>query len=699
MVAPLLLFAAFAVVLAGSLPFLPASGAWLRPTIALTLVLAGLACSRQHFSQVRTSRTVWAGLALPALLLVLWLVRGQRALGWLGNPDTPQLSTSLLVLCAAAVLLLILAQKHRAVDALPVLLAAGISVWSAAVLVTSFFPGVFMRFLQLFQATPTTLAVLAAMAALLLFGLLIFQPFTRFWRIASCIAVASNALLLVRMDRPLAWGLLSLGLIVLLVITVRRFQDVSVRTTTAAFALCALALLATFLRLPEPLRAQVPAEVGIQHGLSAQIVSKALTAYPGSVVWGFGPDSFVRLFAAYRGPAWNQTPLWNVRFAEPSSVAWQLVIGWGVLALLVATALLLWVIFVCVQVALAGQWKGTRKAFIRRAGYGDDLQPVAVGVCAALFVGVMTTFLASVGAPVVFLVALLTGWSLRQGAPIEASTDTPRSRMVGLWVVVICMFAAAACGVVVIRTAQMENRLQRVLGANDAASRMVELPWLMEEAQRSRDNRFLRLAIWARLRSAHASDIDEAFQSQAYAESVLVAQRAVSLSNDIRTLDQGIVTLMESRAAGAETPELESWVEKARSSEPDNPVWPFVAGQLVDVSDPAKAESDYRAAFAMKPDYVPNTRALALLLERTERQEEGLALLESLRVAVPYDDAVILALSAMLLRRNADGDVARVEVLLRAQAERPQASEVLKREYKSFLDLIAPATSTPAIVE
>lgn len=695
--APLLLFAAFAVVVLGGMPFLPASGAWLRPTFALVLILAGLACSRRHFSQVRTLKSVWAALAFLGLLLVFWLVQGQRTLGWFGNPDTPQLSTSLLIVSIGVILLLLLAQKHRLVDALPVFLTAGLTVWSTVAFVLSFFPSTFFSFLQLFQTTPTTLAVLAVMAALVLLAVLIFKPLPLLWRIAATVAVAGNILLLLRMDRPLAWGLLGLGTVAVLVIAVRRFQDVSVRTTVAAFALCALALVATFLRLPEPIRAQVPAEVGIQHRLTIQIVTKAISAHPGGLVWGFGPDSFVRLFAAYRGPAWNQTPLWNVRFAEPSSLGWQFVVGWGPLASLVATVFVAWATMISAQVALAGQWRGTRKAFVRRAGYGSDMQPTAVGVVAALVVGVIAILLSSVGASVLLLVAMLAGWSLRQGATPEGSTDSQRARMIGLWVVVACFLAAVACGAVAVRAAQAEYKLQQALTNRDAASWSQGLPWLMDQAQRSTDARLLRLATWARLRSAHATDIDEAARAQAYAESVLAAQRAVSVSNDIRTLDQGIVTLMEARAAGAQTPELETWVAQAHAAEPDSPVWPFVVGTLVDVSDPANAEAAYREAYAFKPDYVPNTRALALLLERTERGEEGLALLESLRVALPYDDAVILALSAMLLRRNAEGDVARVAALLKAQGDRPNASDVLKREYRSFLNMIGAASSTPPV--
>jgi tetratricopeptide (TPR) repeat protein len=89
----------------------------------------------------------------------------------------------------------------------------------------------------------------------------------------------------------------------------------------------------------------LPTEVSLSRNASWDIAKISLKNHP---FFGSGPATFVYDFVKYKGPGFNSSPLWNVRFDNPSGLFFELadtVGGLGVLAVIVGLLVALSICF------------------------------------------------------------------------------------------------------------------------------------------------------------------------------------------------------------------------------------------------------------------------------------------------------------------------------------------------------------------
>lgn len=658
-----------------------------RAVLVLALILAGCTLGREALLRARPGRLFFIALAAFAFTVcVSLLASGHAGRGFWGSPVLWTGSATLL-LAAAGAFLLPSAIVGRARNVLPAVLLGLLTLHQTLFLLKTFLPQLPMP--TAFAASaPTSLALLSVIAVLLSLGYALAAGRAVPARIAALAVAVLHIAVLIRADRAAAWATLFVGLVVLLIHVVRRFDQVHRMTTQAAFVVATLSLVLVFIRVPSPVAANLPTEMNVRQQETVVALAHLWKKDPLSIV-GVGPGGFTDAFARVRPDSLSTTPLWNVRIPVPASTLLQLMFEIGPIGML-AFVVALGAAFVAGWrlIGAPPQVKGIRRVFARRVTADTDGAALAAGVFAAAAALTFAAAILILPQAVVILLAFLAGWLVAPDVVPVTKVDGRQALLAGwlaagLFALTVLAFASAVWLTVAQRAAG------RLISATDAAA---------EDAAYTAVVRWNAAPEWQAIgalqmlyRAANATD--EASAKAALTTAIARARAAVAGPASAATFEAAITVGMQAQAAGADVPELEGWITAARTREPNNAIFAVAAGDFADLNgNAAAAEAAYRDAVRIAPRLLIARARLAGLLARTDRLEEAVHIAEEIAAsasAAGGDPSAYILLAQLLEQRGSTADAVRWY----------QAAAALvpgNRELQARIERLTGATSTPA---
>lgn len=658
-----------------------------RAALVLALILAGCMAGREALLRARPGRLVLGALGVFVLAVLVALVaNGDAGRGFWGSPALWTGSATLL-LAAAGAFLLPSAIVGRARNVLPAVLLGLLTLHQALFLLKTFLPQ--LPIPTAFAASaPTSVALLSVIAVLLALGYALAAGRAIPARTAVLAVAVLHIAVLIRADRAAAWATLFVGLVVLLVHVVRRFDQVNRPTTQAAFVVAAISLVLIFIRLPSPVVADLPIEINVRQQETVVALAHLWKLNPLSIV-GVGPGGFADAFARVRPDSLNTTVLWNMRIPVPASTLLQLLFEIGPIGTL-ALAVALGAAFVAGWrlIGAPPQVKGLRRVFARRVSPDTDSAALAAGVFAAAAALTFAAAILILPQAAVMLLVLLAGWLVAQDMEPAAKADGRQALLAGwlaagLLALTVLVLAATVWLTVAQRAAG------RLLAATDAAA---------EDAAYTAVVRWSAAPEWQAIgalqmlyRAANATD--EASAKAALTTAVARARAAAAHPSSASTFEAAITVGMQAQAAGADVPELEGWITTARTREPNNAIYAVAAGDFADLNgNAAAAEAAYRDAVRIAPRLLIARARLAGLLARTDRLEEAVRIAEEIAAsasAAGGDPSAYILLAQLLEQRGSTADAVRWYQAAAALAPG-------NRELQARIERLTGATSTPA---
>lgn len=658
-----------------------------RAAFILALILAGCTAGRAALLRARPGRVFLATLGVFLLAVLVSLVAGGSVgRGFWGSPALWTGSATLL-LAAAGAFLLPTAITGRRRTLFPAMLLGLLTLHQALFMLKTFLPQLPLP--SAFAASaPSSVAVLSVAAVLLAVGYALPAGRAVPARAAALVVAALHLAVLVRADRAVVWAALFVGLIVLLIHAVRRFDQIHRPTTQAAFVAATLALVLVFIRLPSPVAADLPVEINVRQPETALALVNLWKRDPMSAV-GVGPGGFSDAFARVRPDSLQTTALWNVRIPVPASTLLQLLFEIGPLGTL-ALAVALGAAFTAGWrlIGVPQQVKGIRRVFARRATPDTDDAALAAGVFAAAAALVCASLFLMLPQAGVILLALLAGWLIARETEPAAKTDGRASLLTG-WLAAGLLALTILLLAATVWLAVAQAAAGRMLAATDAASQDAAydavVRWNPAPEWRAIG------ALQALYRAANAED--EASAKGALETALGRARAAAADTSSAATLEAVITVGMQAVAVGADVPELDGWIAAARAREPHNPTFAIAAGDLAGLSgDVTAAEAAYRDAVRFAPGLLIARARLAGLLARTDRLDEAVRIAEDIAAsasAAGGDPSAYIFLAQLLEQRGSTADAVRWYQAAAALAPG-------NRELEARIDRLTGATSTPA---
>ncbi|MBI2443914.1 MAG: tetratricopeptide repeat protein [Candidatus Magasanikbacteria bacterium] len=159
--------------------------------------------------------------------------------------------------------------------------------------------------------------------------------------IFSFLAFAVTAGALVMMGFKMVWVIIAIGLFLLLVFFLAYADELRRVWLSVAFALLVAALLFVFLDFSRFVARPLPVEVSLGYGISWEIARESLTSGLKYFLFGSGPATYAYDFSRFRPESMNYTFVWNLRFGQPFSSAFDWLTTGGVLVSLAWLAVML----------------------------------------------------------------------------------------------------------------------------------------------------------------------------------------------------------------------------------------------------------------------------------------------------------------------------------------------------------------------
>ncbi|MBI3114975.1 MAG: O-antigen ligase family protein [Candidatus Kerfeldbacteria bacterium] len=169
------------------------------------------------------------------------------------------------------------------------------------------------------------LGLMAAASLTLSLGFL--RRETGAWRWTLIVVSVLAFVLLAILDHRIGWIGAMIGLGLLLLARLLRSDAASTLATAGLSFLIALIFVLYLVPIGRFTSVTPPADLVLDSRTSRAITADVLRQDP---VFGRGPESFLYAFATERPPAYNDGPLWNIRFLKASNEFHQLLVGTGI---------------------------------------------------------------------------------------------------------------------------------------------------------------------------------------------------------------------------------------------------------------------------------------------------------------------------------------------------------------------------------
>ncbi len=493
------------------------------------------------------------------------------------------------------------------------------------------------------------------------------------------------------------WVTLSLGLVLLLIFSISRLDEMKVSWVSATFAIMVVAVLLAFLGTPRVFTASLPTEVALAHTASWSITRDTLTSDFKHFLFGSGPATFVTNFSRSRGEDFNNTIAWNVRFLHPVSNFLELLSTTGLLGIIALIITLL------VSVgSLFSRWlkfplfrakKGLVDGLKEAAGASKDSSTgylYFIVVTGWLLLGI-SMFLTVFGTAhwwlFFFLLALV--FSL----PFEVSgvrvrklslKTSPEYSLVSSFVTILVFIGVVVLGVYLGRfyTAEVLVRKGQSSGSPDRA---ISLYTRAANLNKGRYQYHLRLAESYVGRASEelgkGANANAALISDLVGQAVNEARRATDISPNSVTAWEFLATMYNNaRLLTGEAVRFEiGALERSLTLEPTNPLLHQSLGNAkLTVGNAAEARDQYKEATRLKPNFIPGYVALSLLEEGSGNVASAIEYMAAAASIAPNDPVNVYNLGRLYYNRNQGDDLARAEQLfLLSAALNPNYADAL----------------------
>ncbi len=140
------------------------------------------------------------------------------------------------------------------------------------------------------------------------------------------------------------WPAAIVGIVIVLMFLLSKIIKISSANLVMPIATFLLLIILLVLGNFNIMTLNLPTEVSLSRGASWNIAKETLKDKP---ILGSGPSTFIYDFVKYKGRDFNASPLWNVRFDNPSGYLFELAATVGGLGVLAAIIVLLVALSIC----------------------------------------------------------------------------------------------------------------------------------------------------------------------------------------------------------------------------------------------------------------------------------------------------------------------------------------------------------------
>lgn len=494
------------------------------------------------------------------------------------------------------------------------------------------------------------------------------------------------------------WIVLAVALFFALVFFIIQLDAVRKAWSSAVFGLFVLAIVLTFVQLPQALTATLPVEIFLGRGASQDIAFDALTAGAKTFLFGTGPGTFGINFSQFRPPVLNLNVAWNVRFTQSYNTAFDWISTLGLLASLAFLGALLILVG-----SVFGTWFRQMKTFkTRKKKEPEEDAPapprfydsplVFWGIVAAWMTLAVSLFIINFGAVHWMLFWLLSALIAAGGAFVGRTAlptanislkTTPQYALLTSFSFILVFAVIIILGIFMGRFYAAE-----VVYAKSAPLSLDEKIIAVQRATQLNQNRsvfYITLADGFMAKAAEVAqgggDLNQVAQMVGLA--VESAKKATEISPNNVGMWQFLST-MYANARGI-APDADTWVrsslERALELEPSNPVlYLSLANVKAAQQDFDGARSDLRQAISLKPDILIAYMRLALInAQQNNDLDAAIAAMEEGLKYGGLQNAQYLAQTGMYyFNRNKEGDYPIAEIAFRrALALNPDYSDAL----------------------
>lgn len=564
------------------------------------------------------------------------------------------------------------------------------------------------------QAT-SVFGVFVAIMGILGAGFTLVKDRAWYARILPAAVSILSIITLTRLGFTLPIILFAVGLAGVLILGYTLIADTSKFWLVTTTLVCIVAVLGSFLGVPQALKEGLPVEIALGATTSWDVTASSIFDSAKTFFIGSGPGTFVYAFSQYRPDAFNTNQIAaDIRFTQPYSTAISFILEFGMLA-----SLLMLFTFILAVGALFSAWMRTRPSVwsgirkrVSKGGAKDASHPIRL----EMFVVVIVWIVATIGLFTIYydvvlwwiwwtlLAASITGLSALVPDLIKEKRImlhiSPQYSLVFSFVMVVATIVVVMIGALGVKLYAAEAAYTKATTYTNLAEsekylekaityRPQHTPYRLATARH-----FLQKARDESSKNDPKPEIIADHLARAVNEARFAADKE---PNNVETWETLAAMYVNARAV---VPDANTWARDALihivELEPSNDVahWQLGDSYLFN-GNVSEAEDAYRKAIIVNPDYIPAYVSLSQLYESEEELDEAIAVFAPIQAVVEQNPEILYELGRMHFNRDKKDDLDKAEELwLTAASLVPDYSNVLfslgllyerKQEYNKAL--------------
>lgn len=497
--------------------------------------------------------------------------------------------------------------------------------------------------------------------------------------IVSLLCALSTIITLFRLDFPMLWGLLALGMGLLFLVGMAFWGTVrkSILACTFVFFLFSVfhILLPNILHFGRAL----PSEINLNPSMSQTIVESVLGAQTQTFLFGTGPGTFVYAFSLFRPAELNQNSyFWSLRFDAPwsSLYAWVCEFGFfGTLSFLLILLLVLGSILSAILHIRSTFWKRTRLAFETLSGNEFSLGYfvfmigwilLTVAICIAIYNFALWFLWWTL------LAFVVLGLSYIQPSLVKEQEKT--FEINPQYVFVLSFFFLLLSAITIVGGVMWGKIIFAESFVFEGQKESSNTVTFLNEALQLRPNSSEYLLLISQnllAESLSFASTNPNRSAELLASAIDFARRARELDpNNVRVFDVLSTAYLQTLPYTNEMSLQQSIVyatdavDRAIQLEPTNPVFRAELGLIQEFSNQFdQAQKSYEASIALKSDYSQAYFDLARLYEKQNNIDMAIRTYEQYRVIDSGNSDVLYELGRLYYNRKHEGDDKKAEKL------------------------------------
>lgn len=493
---------------------------------------------------------------------------------------------------------------------------------------------------NLVSGSNTVFGVFMCVIFLLAWGLLTIRKSILWLDVFTALVGLASLVSIVMIGFSVVWIILIISLIVLLIFFFTNLEQTRSTGTSLGLIILVASLLFVLLGQPKFLTAKLPTEVSLNSSTSWSIVVSTLMVGAKNFIFGSGPATFIYDFSQYRPNTLNLSFVWNTRFNQPYSAAFEWLSTNGVVVTLVLFSIILLVLGVMLS-AWLNQLKDLKKKKNKEGEFlavkNIEDSPLLFWVISGAWLSVVISlFFINPGAVhwIIFwmmtaLVMIVGGlFSKMSPSSIDISLKTsPQFALLTSFIFILAFTSVIVLGVYLGRFYAAEVVYNQSL--SESSDKKIES---LQQAISFNGQRvqFYLAAAQSFLNKAEdiANTSKDPSQISQYVALAVNAAKSATDQSPKNVASWEFLSSMYS-AARPIAPEAGTWtldaLDKASSLEPTNPNF-YLAKGNVKLADKrySEAKDDFEKAISLKPDLLLAYVRLANLFEVQSKLDDSI---------------------------------------------------------------------------